>query len=150
MTPDALAELHGRAFDDMPPPWSARDFAGLLDDPAIMLVCQPAGFALGRCIGPDAELLTLAVAPEARRRGHGRALLRTFEADALARGAARIFLEVAEANPAAQALYLGHGYRVVGRRPKYYARPASGPVDALVLTKTLDGPHAATGPAKTI
>lgn len=150
MTPEALADLHARAFVDTPPPWSERDFAGLVTDPTTVLVTAPAGFALGRCLGPDAELLTIAVAPDVRRRGHGAALVAAFETAAQDRSAERVFLEVAEHNAAALTLYLGNGYRPVGRRCGYYVRAGAPAVDALVLAKGLSPEAAAAGPAKTI
>jgi len=137
MTPEALAALHALAFDDTPRPWTASEFAALLGQEAALLVARPAGFALGRIAGPEAELLTLAVHPGARRRGLGSALVAAFEAAAAARGAAEALLEVAETNAPARALYHGLGYRPVGRRPGYYRRAAAPPLDALVLRKRL-------------
>jgi hypothetical protein len=71
MTPADLAALHARCFRT-PPPWSAADFATFVADPlAFLLVEGDAGFLLGRAVAGEAELLTLAVAPESRRRGWG-------------------------------------------------------------------------------
>lgn len=137
MTPEALAALHARCFTT-PRPWSAREFAQLLDSPRCFLLTRPrdgsadsrAGFLLGRVIADEAELLTLAVAPQARRAGLGRDLTREFAATSRARGATGAFLEVAADNQAAQALYAGLGWREAGRRRGYY-----GPgLDALVLS----------------
>lgn len=150
MTPEALADLHARAFDDTPPPWSARDFAGLVSEPSTVLVTGPSGFALGRVLGPDAELLTLAVAPETRRQRHGTALVAAFEAAARARGAQMVFLEVAEHNAAARTLYGRCGYGSVGRRRGYYARAGGPAVDALVLVRSLHEDAATSGPAEII
>src|SRR5690349_6164297 len=76
-----------------------------------------------------AELTRIAVGPESRRRGLGRALL--VEAVELARfeGADRMLLEVAETNEAALNLYRSAGFREISRRRGYYRRG----VDALVL-----------------
>ena len=98
MTPGALAALHARAFTDAPRPWSAAEFAALLAAASTLLVARGEGFALGRVAGPEAELLTLAVDPGARRRGLGRALVGAFEATAAARGAEEVLLEVAVTN----------------------------------------------------
>ena len=51
-----------------------------------------------------------------------------------ARGAEEVFLEVRESNTAAQALYLGAGFRPVGQRSGYYRNPRE---DALVLRSPL-------------
>ena len=78
MTPEDLAALHARCFT-IPRPWSAAEFAGFLADPlAFLLVEGDAGFLLGRAVAGEAELLTLAVAPEARRRGLGQRLVGRF------------------------------------------------------------------------
>ena len=126
---DRLAALHATAFDG-PLRWSAaalRDMAGAPGG-FVLEAGDATGFALGRAILDEAELLALVVAADTRRRGTGRALLARFEAAARARGAARAFLEVAAGNAAARALYARAGWRQVARRPDY-----SGGADALVL-----------------
>ena len=136
MTPDALARLHAAAFD-RGGAWSAEAFAASLADPAVFLCGGAAGVALGRVAADEAELLTLAVHPEARRRGRGRRLLAAFERDAMARGAARAFLEVAADNLAARSLYAAAGYQEAGRRSGYYRDAEDGREDAMVLAKPL-------------
>ncbi len=137
MTPEALAALHGRCFAT-PRPWTAAEFAGFLADPlSFLLVEGDAGFLLGRVAAGEAELLTLAVAPEARRRGLGRKLLARFIYQARLRGAERAFLEVAADNAAARGLYLGAGFGESGRRKGYYLGPDGTRQDALVMTRML-------------
>jgi [ribosomal protein S18]-alanine N-acetyltransferase len=137
VTPEALAELHARAFVT-PAPWDAASFAGLLADPLIFLLLEgDAGFLLGRAVAGEAELLTIAVAPEARRRGLGRKLVTRFLYQARLRGAERAFLEVAADNPAAIALYESSGFRKAGLRRGYYRSPEGARIDALVLARDL-------------
>jgi [ribosomal protein S18]-alanine N-acetyltransferase len=136
--PEALAALHARCFGDAPRAWSAEEFAALLASPTTVLAARSTGFALGRVVASEAELLTLAVAPEARRRGLGRTLMTAFEAVAAARGSAEVFLEVAETNVAARALYSGAGYCCAGFRRDYY-RADGRRISALVLRKVLAG-----------
>lgn len=81
---------------------------------------EPTGFVLARVAADEAEILTLAVRPDARRLGHARALMQGAMAEAAARGAAWLFLEVSEANAPARALYAALGADQVGRRPRYY------------------------------
>lgn len=137
MTPEALAALHAAAFAGTLRPWSSAEFASLLGQPGTLLESDPAGFALGRVAGPEAELLTLAVHPAARRRGLARRLVGAFEARAAAAGAEECLLEVALDNAAACALYDRLGYREAGRRPDYYPSAAGPRVDALLLRKQL-------------
>ena len=118
---DALAALHLRCFDRHPRPWSAPEFQDLLASPLNFLLTRPNGFLLGRAVAGEAELLTLAVAPEARHQGIASALLQDFALACRARGAARAFLEVAEDNRPAIALYASRGWETGGRRRNYYA-----------------------------
>lgn len=128
MTPEAMAALHARCFTT-PPPWSAGAFAAALAQPGALLLASPGAFLLGRVAAGEAELLTLAVAPESRRRGLARALCERFAAQARAAGAGAAFLEVAADNTAARGLYARCGWTAAGRRPRYY-----GPgLDALVM-----------------
>lgn len=90
------------------------------------------GFALCRNAAGEAEILSLGVAPAARRGGVGRALLRAIVAHGSIDGIRRLFLEVAEDNLAAQGLYLAAGFSQLGRRPGHYRRP-TGSATALVF-----------------
>lgn len=136
MTPETLAAIHCAAFRDSRP-WSAQEFASLLASDHCFLIHDDQSFALGRAIADEAELLTLATAPAARRQGRARARLAAFEDMARARGATSAFLEVAADNMAAQALYARAGYAETARRKGYYARPDGPAVDALILRKPL-------------
>jgi ribosomal-protein-alanine N-acetyltransferase len=137
MTPDQLAALHARCFRS-PPPWSSADFASFTADPlAFLLVEGDAAFLLGRAVAGEAELLTLAVAPESRRLGLGAKLLSRFLYQARLRGADQAFLEVSARNAAAIALYESQGFALSGRRRGYYATPEGGRVDALVMSRAL-------------
>lgn len=130
-TPEALAQIHAACFPSHPRAWSAAEIADLAQARGSFLLSRPAGFLLGRVIADEAELLTLAVDPSARRRGLGRQLLLEFHAEATRLGAAHAFLEVASDNPPALALYLNHGWQRAGQRRSYYA-PG---VDALILSR---------------
>ncbi len=132
MTPETLAAVHARAFVEERA-WTAAEFATLLAQSSALVAGDARSFVLGRVALDEAEVLTLATDPGHRRQGLARAALADFEARAVARGAARVFLEVAEDNTAARALYSGASYRQVGRRAGYYA----GGVAALVLEKRI-------------
>lgn len=136
MTAEEMANCHARAFAAQGRPWSAREFAGLLDSPHVFSSGNAHAFALGRAVADEAELLTIAADPSYQRQGLGREALLNFEATAAARGARRVFLEVAAGNAPAIALYNGSGYRVTGRRAGYY-QTSEGQEDALLMEKTL-------------
>ncbi|MBL8549819.1 MAG: ribosomal protein S18-alanine N-acetyltransferase [Hyphomonadaceae bacterium] len=145
---EALAALHARAFADSPTSrsWSAAEIVEVTAPPHAIAVAafapELAGFVLAWTIGEEAEILTLATAPERRRAGVARALLRAAAALAAARGAMRIVLEVGEDNAAARGLYESVGFAEIGRRKGYY-RGGEGAQDALVLRLVLhsEGRH---------
>ena len=88
---------------------------------------QIAGFLVWRCVGGDeCEILNLAVLPEFRRQGVGRALVQWL----LARFSGPVFLEVRESNAAAILLYKSLGFQLVGSRDRYYESP---PETAIVM-----------------
>jgi ribosomal-protein-alanine N-acetyltransferase len=122
-----------------PRPWSAEEFASLLAQPSTHLSACAQAFALGRTAAGEAELLSLATLPYARRRGLARRHLAGFEAAARACGADVAFLEVAADNAAALALYASEGWRETGRRAGYYRRRGRPDADALLLRKNLGG-----------
>lgn len=84
----------------------------------------------------DADVLTIAVAEEARGEGTGAALLARMVGTAAERRARRVFLEVRADNPVAQGLYRSRGFRPVGRRKRYYQPDG---VDAVVMRLDLGG-----------
>lgn len=128
-----LAALHTNSFSD---PWSAESFATLLSQPGVAAWITgdpPHGLLLARAAADEAEILTVAVIPDARRQGAGAALLDEMLRVLRAGGTRRVFLEVAADNTAAQALYARKGFIVCGRRPRYYA----GGVDAAIMERAL-------------
>lgn len=132
-----LAALHAASFVT-PRPWSEREFEGLLSMRGVFLVTGSGpSFAMGRVVEHEAELLTLAVAPEARGQGLGRAILEAYEDAAKTREAITSFLEVSEHNIPAIALYKTADYRESGRRKFYYTTPDRKKLDALLFSKRL-------------
>jgi [ribosomal protein S18]-alanine N-acetyltransferase len=129
-----LAAVHALAFD---PPWTAADIGALMSSPGAFALAARApiglaGFILGRVAADEAEVLTLAVHPDCRRRGVATKLLGGAVGVARARGARSLFLEVSADNSAAIALYSGAGFDRVGERKGYYVR-AEGSAPALVM-----------------
>ena len=136
-----LAAIHAEAFDRPgETSWSAAAFADLLIQAGVFAVEAADGFILMRAVADEAEILTLAVRPSARRGGQGAGLVGEGVLAAAARGAARVFLEVADDNAAARALYQRAGFREAGRRPGYYAAADGGRRDALLLVLNLTVP----------
>ena len=114
---DKLANLHKLCFPHKP--WNANDFADLKKS-GCEIIASENGFIVYRAIADEAEIITVGVHPNARRTGIGIALIGVMEADLKKQGIKHIFLEVAEDNVAARALYEQCGFTIVGRRPRYY------------------------------
>jgi ribosomal-protein-alanine N-acetyltransferase len=136
----ALAALHALCFTPLPEtPWSADALAAVLRLPTTIAFAaldaegEAAGFLAGRLAGGEAEILTLCVAPDARRNGVARGLLDAFFVRIGA--GVQVSLEVAAGNAPARALYRSAGFRAAGRRPGYYANGGQS-VDAIVMVRS--------------
>jgi len=85
------------------------------------------GFLVSRSLGEgEGEMLNLAVAPECRKTGVAKALIRAF----LSEFTSAAYLELRESNLAALNLYKSMGFQEVSRRPEYYRSP---PEAAIVM-----------------
>lgn len=146
MTPDTLAATHAAAFTT-DRPWTAAEFANLLSHPAMLLTGDTRAFVLARVILDEAEILTLATHPAHRRQGLARAALTAFLSAAATCGATRAFLDVAEDNAPARALYAAAGFGEIARRPGYYHAADGQPRAAIILARDLPGPDRSADPA---
>lgn len=104
--------------------WTPSQCLGMLSLPGVWLTLAQgaeglSGFALTRTVADDAELLLLAVLPEQRGRGIGRALLQRAMVESRSRGAVRLCLEMRAGNDATR-LYVGEGFVKCGERRNYY------------------------------
>ncbi|MDB5697411.1 MAG: family N-acetyltransferase [Alphaproteobacteria bacterium] len=121
--------------------WTAPQCSGLLPMPGVWLTLardegegEVIGFALGRLVIREAELLLLAVRSDRQGEGIGILLVDGFTVNALRRGADRMHLEVRDGNHAVN-LYKRAGFHEVGRRKSYYRGPDGKVYDALTLSK---------------
>jgi ribosomal-protein-alanine N-acetyltransferase len=119
--------------------WTAPQCAGLLPMPGVWLSLARdggdiVGFALGRVVADQAELLLLAVRRQSQGRGIGRKLLHRFQEVASRKGAEHLHLEVRDGNYAVS-LYKAGGFHEVGRRKNYYQGRDGQLYDALTLAK---------------
>lgn len=135
-----MYNIHARV---MARPWTEEEFADLLAQEgsfALMVSCVEGhmdGFILCRMAGGESEILTLAVSPESQGQGVGKALVSAALAIARGRGAEAMFLEVAEDNAPAVAVYERAGFEQVGTRPDYYRSGHHLRKDALVMRRDL-------------
>lgn len=127
-----VAELERLCFRS---PWSERALAGELKNPAAR---YRVGLVEGRIeayagmwiLYEEAHITNVAVSPDFRRRGLGRAIMLEMLQAALFYGASQMTLEVRESNLAAQALYDGLDFENAGHRKRYYADTNE---DALIM-----------------
>ncbi len=136
-----LSAIHGSAFAR---PWTAEDFEGFLAERAIRAdglflgrAAQPSGFVISRQAADEAEILSVAVAPEARGRGHARTLLLAHLQDLAHAGVRKVHLEVENGNEPALALYRRLGFTKVGQREGYYVRPDGTRASAWSMSRAL-------------
>ena len=118
-----------------PRPWSRAAFEQELRSEGPLFVLrrsgQAVGFAVARRLGPEMDVVNLAVHPGQRRVGLGRMLLRALLDHAASSGVETVFLEVRESNLGAAHLYGHFGFQVTQRRPDFYRDP----VEAAILLR---------------
>nr|WP_204115081.1 ribosomal protein S18-alanine N-acetyltransferase [Shimia biformata] len=131
-----MATIHAAAFTQSRP-WSKTEFAELLASPHVFASTDNHGFAIGRAIAGEAELLTIAVDPAEQGMGLGRRILEDFLTAARQNGADTVFLEVAEDNTPALALYRAAGLQTTATRKGYYARSGGKSVNAFIMVQKL-------------
>lgn len=124
-----LANLHAKCFPHKP--WTADDFADLKKSGCEIIASQN-GFIVWRAVADEAEIISIGVAPDARRAGIAAAMLGIMENELKKNGIKSIFLEVAEDNLPARQLYKNNEYNEIGVRPKYYDG-----IDAIMMKKDL-------------
>jgi ribosomal-protein-alanine N-acetyltransferase len=141
---EALADIHGEAFTRA---WGPEDFAMLLARDNVFALGMRRdsvfgsrrllGFVLVRSAADEAEILTIAMRPGQRGRGHGRMLMEEAMRRLYRDRIAACFLEVDRGNEAALKLYRRLGFSEVGRRKEYYRSKAAGEGTALVMRAQL-------------
>ena len=124
-----LAELHKLCFPDRP--WSASDFADLKKS-GCEIVASDNGFIVWRAVADEAEIISIGVAPDARRNGVAGALILIMEQELKKQSVHNVFLEVSEVNIPAKKLYEKYGFKPTGTRPKYYNG-----IDAIIMRKDI-------------
>jgi ribosomal-protein-alanine N-acetyltransferase len=122
-------------------PWSEASFRQAVGNAAVFFRVATegaggpvVGYVVAWFAGGEGEIANVAVAPSARSRGIGGMLLDAAIAAAGDHGAEALYLDVRESNARARALYDSRGFVEVGRRRRYYRRPAE---DAIVLRREI-------------
>ena len=118
-------------------PWSADSFLEMISkEDARYYVAEEDGRLLGGCgvlmIAGEGNITNVVIAPEARNRGIGTALLRHLMAEGDREGLTAYTLEVRVSNAAAIHVYEKLGFVSAGVRPGFYEKPVE---DALIFWK---------------
>ncbi|WP_300975127.1 GNAT family N-acetyltransferase [Sphingomonas sp. LHG3406-1] len=135
---DEVMAIMGAAFDRLfGEAWTRAQVAGILPMTGVTLLVarhggDAIGFSLARRAADEAELLLIAVHPDAAGHGVGGQLLDRFVADQRAAGASHLHLEVRDGNPAVF-LYRSRGFAIAGRRSNYYRGTDGELFDALTM-----------------
>jgi len=124
-----IVALHGQCFPDHP--WSENDFMELKKS-GCEIVASKNGFIVWRTVADQAEIITIGVAPDARRSGIAESMILLMEQELKKQSVVNVFLEVSEVNYPAKKLYEKLGFLVVGKRPKYYDG-----TDAIIMSKEI-------------
>lgn len=128
---DTLAEIEKACFHT---PWSADMLREELGK-GIFLVAEQDGAVAGyvgcQTVLDEGYITNVAVSPDCRRQGIGRALIAELTERAKRAGLAFVTLEVRASNAPAITLYEGAGFRRVGVRKNFYTAPAE---DAVLMT----------------
>lgn len=128
---DTLAEIEKVCFHA---PWSADMLREELGK-GFFLVAEQDGAAVGyvgcQTVLDEGYITNVAVSPDCRRQGIGRALIAELTERAKRAGLAFVTLEARASNAPAITLYEGAGFRRVGVRKNFYTAPAE---DAVLMT----------------
>lgn len=135
----ALARLHKASFHRG---WDVGEFEQLLSERSVLahrlrIGRTVAGFILARMAADEAEILSVAIAPNLRGRGLSGPLVRTHLGYLAGTGIRTVFLEVEENNRPARALYARVGFATVGRRERYYKDDSGAQLNAIVMRRDL-------------
>ena len=97
-------------------PWSMSGIHAVFNLLGGIWIVEDYGYALGVRLGDECELYRIAVMPQERSKGLGRALLERF----LTECNSTVFLEVASRNAPAISLYRKCGFEEIAVRKGYY------------------------------
>ena len=131
-----VAELEKLCFSA---PWSAQSLELLTKEgigTGVVYVENGKVVAYGGmlCVVDQGQITNIAVHPDYRRHGIGRAIVGALLKYAMDEKFEEVTLEVRKSNEAAQALYRGMGFRAIATRPGFYSKPVE---DGVIMTAYL-------------
>ena len=134
---EGVAELERLCFAE---PWSQQSLALLLQNANLGVVAlnedgAPIGYGGLLTVLDEGQITNIAVHPDHRSKGVGKAILKEIICESKKRGIRDLSLEVRQSNLPAKALYQAHGFEIAGVRKGFYRHPTE---DGLVMILSLD------------
>lgn len=135
-----LTDIHEKCF---PRYWNRQAFTDFfaVKDTFAFLVEEgniPIAMTVYRVALDQADVMTIGVLPQWRRKGIAKMLVEKIIADCSELGVKKLFLEVEDGNEAGLNLYEQSGFKHISRRKLYYKQLDGSLTDALVMVKKLD------------
>ena len=129
---EGVAEIERLCFAE---PWSQQALALLLQNANLGVVAldeqgNPIGYGGLLTVLDEGQITNIAVHPNFRGMGVGKAILEKLIFESASRGIREISLEVRQSNLPARALYQSHGFEIAGVRKGFYRHPTE---DGLVM-----------------
>jgi ribosomal-protein-alanine N-acetyltransferase len=116
-------------------PWEEAAFE--VSDGLMWLVAENdggiIGFALGRSVLDEGEVLNIAVLPDSRGSGVGSELLSELLQQMRRSAVEKVYLDVRGSNESAISLYRKIGFEIVGSRTGYYSNPTENALQMMVF-----------------
>ena len=133
---DGVFAIESACFSE---PWSRKSLELLCSEGGFGVVAVEDGAVAAyggmTCVLDEGAITNIAVLPDFRRRGLGRAIVSALKSEAYKRGIRIVFLEVRESNEGARALYLSEGFGECGKRKGFYRHPLE---DAIQMVYKFD------------
>ncbi|HIS76078.1 MAG TPA: ribosomal protein S18-alanine N-acetyltransferase [Candidatus Merdivicinus excrementipullorum] len=132
----AAAELEQLCFPD---PWSQKGLRDTMREEGSCFLAAAdkngalCGYLNATWVLDECNLNRICVHPDFRKQGIGSHLLTKLQDFCKTHEISHIFLEVRESNASARNLYRGHGFRELGKRPRFYENPEE---DAVLMEWT--------------
>ena len=132
-----IAEIESECFSM---PWKYDDFLKALNEKQLFKVVEAGeevvGYFLALVVCDEAQIATIAVKKEHRKKGCAKKVLEAAIVEAWARGLNVMYLEVRKSNADALLLYDNIGFERMGERKNFYEKPTE---DAVTMKFDVKG-----------
>lgn len=134
---DIIAQIESESFSM---PWKHEDFLKAYNEKQLIKVVSVGdtvvGYFLALVVCDEAQIATIAVKKEFRKKGCAKKVLESAILEAWVRGLNVMYLEVRQSNSDAIALYENMGFEFMGIRKNFYENPRE---DAITMKFDVKG-----------